>query len=745
MKINRISVDGNNNVVIQDVTGSHIYVNNNEDALRLCQEFRNDLVEIRRSLKGLNNPDASQFAEKIYEIANINNANFYGETRVKVDYIGKLTLDSRSLTKEQREHFTFLNGIKKRYQRILSLKMNSELRFDIEINLNYSTEGAEATYIKDYFIDNYQDAKTTRFDELFKDYRDVVKRLLIIGEAGSGKSVLLIKFILELIEEALNSFDYPIPVLVSLATYSEDYLSFEEWLIDCIVRDSGEFGSNRTLAKKLVESKNIILLLDGFDEIASVDLHKFNGLLLDYMMKLESQRPIDRNFPSLIITSRKRTYLESEATLPVRGIIDIAPLNPASIFGELTRLKDRQDTLAKVLFNRFVEYPEIPKLLRSAFEVQLTLSMAESLNFENFSIDSLVKEYVDKEIRKVKRPATKTAKYLRYIGTKMQERHLGLSFELSYLQPNWLKSPSFFLLFYTSIKTFLIFNLLMTGSFMLALLALINDSFGNSLRTYLKETGLIDLYYEFLIEDLETTPNDFFENITYLFFFYLLFIFISLIFYWLGEVIYYSIFKDKLIIDVKNKKFVLIGSIFVRNAKKVVSNSLKYSAVFAFILFILISLLSDSFSQFLEFFLLLFSLVFLVVIVYGTPELFYISQRKLNLRRPYSNLFMDISYMMGSFLIISAFSLIYELVSFGKIYTINGLFFLYYILFYFVIVLHRIAILKHVILRLVLFIGGKIPFRLRKFMNDVSNTGLMYKYGGQWRFRHQDIFDELTR
>ena len=53
-------------------------------------------------------------------------------------------------------------------------------------------------------------------------------------------------------------------------------------------------------------------------------------------------------------------------------------------------------------------------------------------------------------------------------------------------------------------------------------------------------------------------------------------------------------------------------------------------------------------------------------------------------------------------------------------------------------------LIKHILLRAMLFFKGRIPLRLRTFMNKMSESGLMEKDGGQWRFRHQMIQDRLA-
>jgi hypothetical protein len=62
------------------------------------------------------------------------------------------------------------------------------------------------------------------------------------------------------------------------------------------------------------------------------------------------------------------------------------------------------------------------------------------------------------------------------------------------------------------------------------------------------------------------------------------------------------------------------------------------------------------------------------------------------------------------------------------------------------------ALLRHVGARLVLWQGGLAPWRMVRFMNELSELGVMYRVGGGYRFRHRTLsrwiadewFDERT-
>ncbi|MBB2946871.1 hypothetical protein FB565_006639 [Actinoplanes lutulentus] len=109
-----------------------------------------------------------------------------------------------------------------------------------------------------------------RLDEITTVFRRVPsRRLVVLGEAGSGKSVLLIRLLLDLIET--GQAEEPVPVLLSLTTWSPDRQSFPDWLAERLAAgypalSAGHRGFG-TAAAALVAGDRILPVLDGLDEL----------------------------------------------------------------------------------------------------------------------------------------------------------------------------------------------------------------------------------------------------------------------------------------------------------------------------------------------------------------------------------------------------------------------------------------------------------------------------------------------
>jgi transcriptional regulator with XRE-family HTH domain len=102
-------------------------------------------------------------------------------------------------------------------------------------------------------------------------YRRILSgRLVVLGRAGSGKSILTIRFVLDQLE-AREPHDR-VPVIFSLGSWDPTAIALRDWLIDLLVRDHPHLTrrapDGSTLAAALVDADLVLPVLDGFDEIA---------------------------------------------------------------------------------------------------------------------------------------------------------------------------------------------------------------------------------------------------------------------------------------------------------------------------------------------------------------------------------------------------------------------------------------------------------------------------------------------
>ncbi|KJK52058.1 hypothetical protein UK23_04825 [Lentzea aerocolonigenes] len=111
-----------------------------------------------------------------------------------------------------------------------------------------------------------------RLDQVVETYRRVgSRRLVVLGRAGSGKTVLTTRFVLDL------AGDGPVPVIFGLGSWHPERAGLRDWMAEQLIRDHPFLGapgpSGGTLAAALVDAQRVLPVLDGFDEIAA-GLHR---------------------------------------------------------------------------------------------------------------------------------------------------------------------------------------------------------------------------------------------------------------------------------------------------------------------------------------------------------------------------------------------------------------------------------------------------------------------------------------
>ncbi|MEU3957367.1 NACHT domain-containing protein, partial [Streptomyces achromogenes] len=178
--------------------------------------------------------------------------------------------------------------------------------------------------------------------EVFTD-RVPTRRLVILGEPGAGKSVLLIRLLQDLIRRRTTTS--PVPVLFSLASWDPGR-PLNSWMAELLRRSypalSGPAPAQviattaagaDDLAQALVDTGRILPLLDGFDELPP----EWHAIALDALNRaLSAQQP-------LVLASRTTPYRDA-LTRPGTAVllngaaaIQLLPLAPAAAAAYLRR------------------------------------------------------------------------------------------------------------------------------------------------------------------------------------------------------------------------------------------------------------------------------------------------------------------------------------------------------------------------------------------------------------------------
>lgn len=169
-----------------------------------------------------------------------------------------------------------------------------------------------------------------RLDQVVEVYRRIPSsRLIVLGRAGAGKTILTTRFVLDLL--ATRAPADPVPVIFGLGSWNPVRTDLRDWLADQLVRDHpglaapGPGGS--TLAAALVDAHRVLPVLDGFDEVAG-GLHR------------AALAALNATTLPLLLTSRVDEYraaVRATGVLRAAGAVELVDLSAADVADYLPR------------------------------------------------------------------------------------------------------------------------------------------------------------------------------------------------------------------------------------------------------------------------------------------------------------------------------------------------------------------------------------------------------------------------
>ncbi|MEV0697461.1 helix-turn-helix domain-containing protein [Saccharopolyspora sp. NPDC050389] len=196
-------------------------------------------------------------------------------------------------------------------------------------------------------------------------------RLVVLGRAGSGKTILTLRFTLDYLRT--RACTDPVPVIFSVGSWDPTVTALRDWLIEQLLRDypglvaSAPGGS--TLAAALVETGRVLPVLDGFDEIAH-GLHR------------SAVEALNATSLPLLLTSRPGEYAAAVEATALAGAagVELLELGRTDLINYLPRTTRRGTAWDSVL-DELRERPdsEVSANLAAVLSTPLMVGLARTV------------------------------------------------------------------------------------------------------------------------------------------------------------------------------------------------------------------------------------------------------------------------------------------------------------------------------------------------------------------------------
>jgi serine/threonine protein kinase len=277
-------------------------------------------------------------------------------------------------------------------------------------------------------------------------------KLLILGDPGSGKTTTLLTLARELLNRAESDNHHPIPVVFNLSSWSEKRLPLTQWLVEELY---SKYQVPRKVSEKWIADEELLLLLDGLDEVAGEKRITDEELLL-LLDGLDEVAKDARNacvtainnyreqhgFVDVVVCSRIKDYDALHEQLRLNGAIVIQPLDDEQIMTYLAALGNdvvvvRELIKSDAQLRELAQSPLMLSIMILAYRGKMTSDIPDIDDLETerqHLFNVYVERMFERRIGGKQYTKEETKHYLGWLAHSMQQQAQSL-FQIEALQP----------------------------------------------------------------------------------------------------------------------------------------------------------------------------------------------------------------------------------------------------------------------------------------------------------------------
>jgi tetratricopeptide (TPR) repeat protein len=266
-------------------------------------------------------------------------------------------------------------------------------------------------------------------------FDEMNQSLLILGEPGSGKTTTLLELARGAIARAENDLTRSIPVVFNLSSWAEKRQPLTEWLVEDL---NTKYYIPKKVARPWVENDNLLLLLDGLDEVE----REYRDTCVDAINKF-----CQEHLMPLAVCSRTADYQALTTQLKFHGAVLLQPLTSEQIdqylAGVGTELLAVRTTLRyDPTLQELAQTPLMLSVMTMAYrgmsvEELGSLDSAQARRLHVFG--AYVRQMFERRGAKHPYSPEQTVCWLAWLAQKMILHNLSV-FLIERMQPDWLEA-----------------------------------------------------------------------------------------------------------------------------------------------------------------------------------------------------------------------------------------------------------------------------------------------------------------
>jgi hypothetical protein len=263
------------------------------------------------------------------------------------------------------------------------------------------------------------------------------RSLLILGEPGAGKTITLLELTRDLIARAHSDVNEMIPVVFNLSSWGIKKQSIADWLVEEL---RIKYQIPQAIGLPWLEQQQLLLLLDGLDEVRGeareaciVALNQFHQ---DYC-------------PEIVVASRIEDYSALSNRLNFQSAVRLRSLTLEQVYHYLDRIDSNRTGLSKLVagdkaLQELAKSPLMLNIITLAYQGIAPEHLPQTNRIEERR-KQLFEAYIERMFRRrvSEQPYSReqTMRWLSWLARKLV-RESQTIFLIERMQPNWLETTA---------------------------------------------------------------------------------------------------------------------------------------------------------------------------------------------------------------------------------------------------------------------------------------------------------------